>query len=85
MKIDEAPIKKIIAKEYIKMPDFQKEFVPFLNTPWLKVSNYFKIPMFYKKIQIQEDQPTFYIAKCLVCGDIFHTEKHKINLFRILF
>ena len=47
----------------------------YINTPWTTYRNSNNILMFTKEIQLNADEPLYFISKCSVCGKIFHSRK----------
>lgn len=47
----------------------------YINTLWFELTNYFNNIILVKEIQMNEDEPLFYIAKCPSCRTIFYTKK----------
>lgn len=49
------------------------------NTPWIEFVNKNNIPIYYKEIQFNIDEPAYFIAKCSQCGCVFHSKKSCFN------
>lgn len=57
----------------------QNEDIVYFNSPWIEKINFYGVPIIFKEIQMKEDEPLLYIAKCISCGEIFHTDKSANN------
>lgn len=49
------------------------------NTPWCELTNHNKIIIYYRKIQFNADEKAYFIAKCSLCGCVFHSKKSCLN------